>query len=284
MDISEWCPKLFLNKSAIEMELLKENIRVSKIYANPIWDYHSNKMAILRKEYPDQVFEIMDERENSTHKAQRIHNLFYSQINNSYHRKDELYYLYIECGLKFTQFTVLDNTGESARVIRVPIDYSPAKRQFFQEISERLYEEFFSQIDHVVTYGTIYHFAKGKVPTYVNSIHKFAFQNYGIDYSDLGFMSNKFMTIKMIIIDDLCVNRKSMEHYNFEYYNKGDCNLEFEIDLTDTGIEIFKKDNFKKCENHHPYPYPIKYYPYPHDWEYDEEGMNKILELISHYC
>ena len=282
MDMSEWCPKLFIQQGKpIEMtaiELEKENKYVSRIYMDPIWDYHSKKMTMLHNKYPDQEFEIMDERENSIHKARRIHNLFIGNTDKKYESKKTDYCLYIEGGIKFTQFTVIDNKGETVRAIRLPIDYSPDKTQFFQEVSDTLYDELHTHIQHVVAYGTLYHFAKDNVPTYVNSIHKFGFENYGFDYLEMGVVSTNFTTIKMIIIDEHCLIRKSTEYFNSGYYESDiDCDLEFEIDLTNVDIVIYKK------HKEYRYPYPIKYYPYPYDWLYDDEGLYKIMEIISHY-
>ena len=60
-------------------------------------------------------------------------------------------------------------------------------------------------------------------------------------------------------------------------YTPTDLAVEFEIDLTNVDIVIYKK------HKEYRYPYPIKYYPYPYDWLYDDEGLYKIMEIISHY-
>ena len=285
MEISDWCPKLFNNKNTNSFDEMKKyhskntNIIVKKFYASPIWNYHPKKMDVIRwllcESKSSLSLIMLSDQEISTRKAQWIHNLFaqYNHIDKSEERQGELYYMYIETYVEYTQFTVLDNTGNEERVIRINVGYCPEKNQLFKEIGETLYEEFSRQIDHIIFYGSIFHFVDGCGPTYFNSMNKFVFETYGIDYAHFGFVPQQFYTTKTIVVDDQKIKEEDIKtFYNeYKYFSKSD--NEFYIVLTDRAIEVFSNTS-NQC-------FAIHYYPT--NWLYNDEGFEEIIKNLKKY-
>jgi hypothetical protein len=287
MDLEDWCPK-FLVKNPNDYESNQVNeykqeksINIREVFASPIWKYHPNKLYDIRwclsQSKTSLTLTTLNEEDMTTRQAKWVHYLFarHNHVDISLNRQGELYFLYVDTGVNFTQFTVLDNMGNNERVMRINIGYTPEKNQLISEIFETLYEEFGRQIEYIVMYGSIYDLFDGTVPTISSKFNKFLLESYGIDYSHLGFVSSQFYTSKMIFIHLDNLKKEDIKlplpfEYNFQSIHKDN---NYYMILNDTSIEIFNS-NSHKC-------YAI--HPYSPDWIYSKEGFQKILESLKSY-
>lgn len=287
MNLEDWCPK-FLVKNPIDYESNQDNkykqekstnINITQVFASPIWNFHPNKLDDIRwclsKSKTSLTLTTLNEEDITTRQANWVHNLFarHNHVDISPERQGELYFLYVDTGVNFTQFTVLDNMGNNERVMRINIGYTPEKNQLISEIFETLYEEFGRQIEYTVMYGSIYNLFDGTVPTISSKFNKFLLESYGIDYSYLGFVSSQFYTSKMIIIDLDNLKKEDIKlptNYDFHSIHKDN---NYYMILNDTSIEIFNSSSHKCYAIH----------PYSPDWIYSKEGFQKILESLKSY-
>ena len=143
-------------------------------------EHHSNKLDDIRwcflQSKTSLSLTTLNEEDIITRKAKWVHYLFarYNHVDISPERQGELYFLYVDMGVNFTQFTVLDNMGNNERVMRINIGYTPEKNQLITEIFETLYEEFGRQIEYTVMYGSTYNLFDGTVPTISSKFNKFS--------------------------------------------------------------------------------------------------------------
>lgn len=286
MDIRDFCPKLFSisNNNELENVSSSENtskIKISKIYLSSIWKYHPKKFDDIRwclsTSKNSLSLTTLSEKEMSIWKAKWVHRIFghYSHIDMNEARQGEFYFLYIETDVNYTQFTVLDNMGNEEQAIRMDIGYSPEKNQLFREISESLFEDFGQQLEHVVVYGSLYHLIKDDAPRYSKKMSQFVFEKYGIDYAQFGFISNQFMTTKMIVIDDNLLQEETLKtiSISFDKVINNSNEKEYYMMLSERAIEIFNTDT-NMC-------YAI--HEYPQNWLYSKEGFQQILSNIGNY-